>query len=79
VLELVKEREVVKSEAVQNIYSVIFLSDGKPGELPSGGTVPKLHVNCGGDIIRDCLSYRSHHQTYTSACAGKEAILCRSP
>ena len=49
------------------MYTVVFLSDGRPGDLH--GTPPELHT--GGEVIRlhRHLSYRFHGVKYPSACA----------
>lgn len=64
--ELVRESEDLSGQRHDNLYTVVFLSDGRPGDL--NGKPPALHTG-GGEVIRSCLSYRSHGVKYTSACA----------
>ena len=45
---------VMKREGLRgNLYSVVFLSDGRPGEVQG---IPILHTQ--GDVIQSCLTYR---------------------
>jgi len=66
VQELVRESEDLSGQRQENIYTVVFLSDGRPGDL--SGTPPALYTG-GGEVIRSGLSYRFHGARYPSACA----------
>lgn len=61
-----QESEDLSGERQENLYTVVFLSDGRPGDL--SGKPPEVHRG-GGEVIRLRLSYRFHGVTYPSACA----------